>query len=58
MERPPVRLAQEVKESAIIDSGMEDDQSIKLLVDDAFKKYYNSYIKAFEVNWLKNEAPV
>lgn len=46
-----------IKESAVIDQSMTDDSGVKLLIDDAAEKYYTSYIKAYEVNWLKNEGP-
>jgi hypothetical protein len=46
-----------IKESAVIDQSMTDDSGVKLLIDDAAEKYYTIYIKAYEVNWLKNEGP-
>lgn len=58
IESPPARLQEApIKESAVIDQSMTDDSGVKLLIDDAAEKYYTSYIKAYEVNWLKNEGP-
>jgi len=57
LEHPPLTLKQEQKANANIDNNLDESSAIKMAIDDAAKKYYNTYIKNFEAGWLKHQVP-